>query len=197
MTDELYEWNPMPHILAVRCPDCGAEAVFEFAESVLIRGRADVLYFKTSKDFGVQEICSHGWTKLAVYWHRLGTPLSAIDDLPEGYHPGMWEHSEHFVRQGPGDLGTVVCAHCGLRRRHVLEWPQDAFFQIEHRGHVLWAFERSSMVALVDFVASTDRQNPRRPWSGFLMKVPSHFLVAKAREPVLKKLRAKLGMHHG
>lgn len=80
-----------------------------------------------------------------------------------------------------------------MRWRHVFEWPQDAHFQIEYRGQVLWAFERSSMVALIDFVASTDRRNTRRPSAGFLMKVPSHFLVAKALAPVLKKLRAKMG----
>ena len=191
---QTYTWNPMPPILAVRCPDCEAGAVFEFAEMALIRRKADIPYFQSSKNFSVLDYYSSGWKKLAIFWHQLGNPLSAINDFPTGYDPGMWAHSEYLVRKGPGDLGTIVCAQCGLRRKHVLEWPGNAWFQIDYRGQVLWAFERSSMVALTNFIASKDRQKAGRPWAGFLMKIPSLFLEAKAREAILRKLRARLGM---
>jgi hypothetical protein len=41
-----YEWNPMPHEVAVACPECGKEAVFESAMWVGIARRKDVPFFK-------------------------------------------------------------------------------------------------------------------------------------------------------
>ena len=38
------------------------------------------------------------------------------------------------------------------------------------------------------FIASADRKPKRHVWSSFLLHVPSHFLGAKARAEVLKRL---------
>ena len=46
-----YVWNPMPHIVDVRCPECGGYAEFEFAEMVRIKLKKDVEFFKKSKLF--------------------------------------------------------------------------------------------------------------------------------------------------
>jgi hypothetical protein len=82
-----------------------------------------------------------------------------------------------------------------MRRKHRLDWPADAFFQIAFRGRVLWAFDRATMQSLIDYVEAVDRKPVRRRGrQGFLMKVPTHFLVAKSRDRVAKKLRDRLRM---
>ena len=188
-----YDWNPMPHVLTVCCPDCGGTARFEFAEPVLIKTVADRAYFDASRNFEVFRYFHHGWKSLALYYHGLAPrPLSEIDDLPDGYAPTDWEHGKCNIRSAPGDLGTIVCDACVLRRKHTLDWPADAYYAVEYRGQVLWAFEEDSMAALTDFIGSTDRRKSGRRWQSFLHKIPAHFLGAEARAPLEKKLRAKL-----
>ncbi|MEO1788771.1 MAG: hypothetical protein AAFR34_03625 [Pseudomonadota bacterium] len=136
----------------------------------------------------------NGWESLAIYYHGIGTDgLHAINDLPNGYAANDWEHGIYWIRSAPGDRGAITCNACGLRRKHQLKWPADAFFQIAFRGHVLWAFDRSTMLSLIDYVEATDRKPVRRRGrQAFLMKVPTHFLVAKARDRVARKLRNRL-----
>jgi hypothetical protein len=44
-----YDWNPIPHIVEIRCPECGNGAVFEFAEVVRIALKKDVEFFKRNR----------------------------------------------------------------------------------------------------------------------------------------------------
>ena len=191
-----YEWNPMPHELSVICPDCGKCATFHFAEARLIGRNADKPYFEASKDFEVIKVFQNGWRSLALYYHGLGlTGLGVMDDLPEGYAASDWKHSKYWIRSGSGGRGAIACGACGARRKHRLDWPADAFFQIAFRGRVLWAFDRATLLSLIDYVEASDRKPVRRRGrQGFLMKVPTHFLVAKSRDRVAKKLRDRLRM---
>ena len=87
-----------------------------------------------------------------------------------------------------------MCAKCGLNCKHELDWPGDAFFQIEYRNNILWAFDRDTAIVLLKYIASEDRDRHRYGHRMlFLMKVPSMFLSKKARETVVKKLSAVLG----
>ena len=191
-----YELNPMPYVLDVRCPDCGGHAKFEFAESADIHLRKDITYFQNSKDFEyVREQSSSGQTQhTALYFHRLGRrELSAIGDLPQGYSAGDWEHSKYLRMASFCHTGAILCAKCGLNCKHELDWPGDAFFQIEYRNNVLWAFDRDIASELLEYIASQDRDRHRFRHHLFLMKIPSVFLSKKARETVVKKLAAVLG----
>ena len=188
----LYEWNVLPHVLSVSCPACGCEAQFEFAETVAVQRRTDVAYFKRSEHFeyhfrGEGFRAAHHF---ATYYHGLGgVTLAAVDDLPDGYQAEDWAHSRYFWRSGgKGERGAIMCAGCGLRKKHELDWPHDAYFQTDHRGHLLWAFNREALVDLRDFVASEQRRFEDYTWGWCLRHVPAVFLTAKARSAVVKKL---------
>ncbi|MEO0441251.1 MAG: hypothetical protein AAF067_10275 [Pseudomonadota bacterium] len=194
MTD-LYTWNPMPHGLAVKCPGCSGEATFEFAERIHIPYRKDVQYFKTSDDFDYEKATqgSVGLHHYAWYYHGLGRrKLELIDDLPDGYDPSFWEHSQYLHRINPNDRGAIYCTSCDYRRKHELNWPEDAYFSISYRGSVLWAYHRDMAAELIRFVASDDRDIGKFRYRSSLMKIPKKFLSAKARRHVVKKLEAVL-----
>ncbi len=188
---ESYEWNPMPHCLAVVCPDCGSEAKFELAEIRRINLRKDVEYFKKSKDFEFARTTDYGggFCNVAIYFHGLKqSALSALQDLPEGYEPGDWEHSPYLYRTPGHDLGTIVCNSCHMRRKHVLNWPDDAYFKIDHKNGVLWAFDREYASELLRYIRSEDRDRGKFRHRASLMKVPTKFLTAKVRESVARAL---------
>jgi hypothetical protein len=59
-----------------------------------------------------------------------GDPQLALHDLPAGYEPKHWAHSRYLYRSHGLDLGSIRCAHCQHRAKHVLRWPADAYFSI-------------------------------------------------------------------
>ena len=186
----LYDWNPMPHVVDIRCPGCQARAPFEFAEAVAI-GKAVVPYFRKSKHFEyVLQNDRTGHTHhYAVYFHGLvQSGLDNVVALPPGFGTDKWQHSPYLYRSRELDLGTVVCPRCSYRRKHKLNWPTEAFFQIEYRGQVLWAFHQESLQELIAYIASDDRRETRHKWAAFLRHVPSHFTAAKARASVVRRL---------
>ena len=191
----VYEWNPMPHRVAVRCPACASEATFEFAEVVRIRRKADIAYFQKSRlfEYAFFEGRWHGQSFHGAIFHAglHGGTTAILRDLPEGYAPEDWNHSRTLVRSRPGDRGTIVCK-CGIRRKHALDWPGEAWFSVEYRRQGLWAFDRESATDLRDYVASTDREPKRFRWASFLLHVPSVFLAASARPTIVTRLSAAL-----
>ncbi len=194
MTD-LYAWNPMPHVVAVTCPQCISEAKFEFAELVKIGRKEDVSYFQNSDVFEYRFVESFGSGRwhAAIYYHGLkSSSTSNIKNLPEGYQPEDWRHSPYLYRSHGSDIGTLICGACFLRQKHELDWPKEAFFQVEYKQQVLWAFHRETVVELIEFVKSQGRKEDQYKWSSFLRHIPTHFLQSGAREPVLKKLNSLL-----
>lgn len=191
-----YDWNPMPHVLDVRCPSCQGCARFEFAEMVQIHRRDDLQFFRGSQKFEYAFLSGapgggrwHG----AFYFAGLhGSPSSIIHDLPDGYAAKDWEHSQYLYRQGGHDLGSITCRACRLRKRHELSWPADAYYQFEFRGGVLWAFHRESAQELREYVSSASRKREGYRWRNFLLHVPSKFLSAKSRAAVVKGLERLL-----
>jgi hypothetical protein len=186
-----YEWNPMPHVLDVSCPNCREPAVFEFAEVVRIHRLEDIPYFDNSFLFEYRKFDNgaQGRWHGALYYALLhGPPETTINNLPAGYRPSDWNHSKYLYRSHGTDEGAVACEACGLRTRHGLDWPNDARFQIDHRGQVLWAFHRESAHELRRYIASEDRNRQGYRWELFLRHVPTAFLTAKARETIVKRL---------
>lgn len=188
----------LPDVIAVHCPCCAAEARFEFASYMPIRERQYIEYFKKSDHFEYVHNPGHGQgtVHMAVYFHGLnGNTLHAVNDLPEPFETAHWDHKWQGLNDRMYrffDQGVVSCASCSLRRKHQLKWPSDAWFQIEYRGLTLWAYNRDSTTVLKSFIAADDRSFQNFTHRKFLMKVPAHFLDAKARAPVLKKLEARL-----
>ena len=185
----------MPHIVDAGCPDCGGHAKFEFAEDARIHLRKDIAYFQNSKEFDYFKAQEHdgGTFHKALYFHGLGRrDLAAIDDMPHGYSAADWQHSQYWMRSHDGRAGAILCDACGLNRKHDLDWPNDAFYQIEYRNSVLWAFNRDSASELLTYIESEDRTRQNFTYSNFLMKIPTVFLTKKARGTVAKRLTAVL-----
>lgn len=185
----------MPHVLDVSCTDCGGHAQFEFAEASIIHLRKDIAYFRNSREFDYLKAQDNAGSfhHIALYFHGLGRrDLAAIDDLPDGYSPDDWQHSRYLMRSHDSSTGAISCAACGLSSRHDLDWPNDAFFQIEYRNGILWAFNRDSANELLAYIGSEDRSRDNFTYRHFLMKIPAAFLISKAREAVVKKLKTAL-----
>lgn len=186
-----YDWNPMPHKVDVKCPQCGLRAEFEFAEVCRIGLKSDVDFFKNSSQFvyrQFQDSCGHYWHGALYFAGLHGDPCITLGDLPPGYAPGNWSHSRHLSRGHGLDLGSVVCEHCHLRSSHRLNWPGDAYYAVPYKNHVLWAFDRESACDLHDFILSRTRDRSMYRWSLFLLHVPTVFKTHKAREAVSKHL---------
>ncbi|MCZ7605761.1 MAG: hypothetical protein M5U25_06710 [Planctomycetota bacterium] len=185
-----YEWNPMPHKVAVRCPDCGREATFEAATCVRIALKKDVPFFKRHQLFDYKFVIKPNERyHVAIYYPGLhGTGTAPIDELPEGYTAEDFGPPQYWHEYGGHRLGTLICISCGLRRKHDLKWPGEAFYQVMVRGEVLWAYDREYAVVLRDFLASTDRNQDRFKKSLFLDVIPTHFLTAKVRDEAVAKL---------
>ena len=100
----------MPHRLCVKCPECGSAARFEFAEVVRIQLAKDIAYFRESDAFDYrffEDPSGRRWHG-AIYHHGLaGETLASIKDLPEGYAPENWDHSQYLNRSLGGDLGRT------------------------------------------------------------------------------------------
>ena len=190
-----YEWNPIPHELDIRCPDCSGHAKFEFAETRQI-AKADAEYFQADKLFeysvSAGTFSQPGKKYTATYYHGLHrSNLESIQGLPDKYSSSEWEHSRYWLHTT--DKGTSTCMECQKRRKSVLNWPEDAWYQVEVRGKVLWAFDRPSLIALRNYIAATERNKVRREsYTAFLLNVPTHFLTAKVRDETVKKLNQLL-----
>jgi hypothetical protein len=88
-------------------------------------------------------------------------------------------------------LGVVVCSACSLVRRHLLDWPNDAFFHCKIRGENLWGWNRQHLISIQAYIASTHRN---QDFPGFRKsKVPRHFLLAKNRDLVVRSINKVLG----
>ena len=182
----------------IRCPNCQQLSEFTYATSIGVK-KKDIGYFKNSKVFKVAE--SKGWKAGRTYYYVLHYPylmpkLENIDDLPEDYSSEKWrKRLAHGTTSTCIDLGVVLCSFCNIRQKHELNWPDDAYFQIDYKGETLWAYNRSYAIKLRDYIASDDRKK-RHPASTepyifqdrFLRKIPEHFQTAKARGDIVRKL---------
>jgi hypothetical protein len=188
-----YDWNPMPHEVAIACPDCGKETVFEGAVWVGIP-RKHIPFFKKSRTLEYIHLPDHSHYKhYAVYYPRLhGRGVKPIRDLLEGYSPEDWAPAKYWKEYKGRRPGTIYCAACGLLRKHNLDWPKDAFYQIAIRGRTLWAYNRAYAQELQEFIQSSDRKQERFKSMLALDVVPTRFLTAKVRDEAVKKLGALL-----
>ncbi|KQV59069.1 hypothetical protein [Duganella sp. Root336D2] len=186
-----YECRPIPHNLDIVCPACRGRAEFEFAEVVRIKLKADVQFFQKSSMFDYQQFhdsCGHSW-HAAIYFQGLhGRPQPVIQELPEGYAAGDWDHSRYLKNRSGWPVGSIRCGSCHMRGKHVLKWPAEAYFAISYRNRVLWAFHRESAIDLMQYLQSRERSRSRYRWGFFLLYVPTVFKTGKAREYVVKQL---------
>jgi len=159
----------------IDCPDCGHLAMFE-----------EPFEFRSLDDRSAEERPCHQWGGWLVV-ERYPTQFPWI--APTGSH--------QFLRGGGGggggyplySHGLVLCSHCHANRKHKLTWPRDAHWQWAIRGQVLWAWDRHHAAEILAFVRLANRPSRRSPG---LRHIPSHFLSAKVRPDVVRRIEASL-----
>jgi hypothetical protein len=160
----------------IQCPHCGKLAKFE--EPFIFQGQ--------------REIKSQELTALAGHpQHRWGS-WTVIERFPSEYpwHPPAT--FQRFLRYGAGEggyplltHGLIRCSHCYIHQKHTLNWPQDAYWQWQIRGETLWAWDKPHAQAILNHIQQAQRP-PRNSYG--LRYIPSHFLTAKVRDLVVKKI---------
>ncbi|ULT68154.1 hypothetical protein ACMGG8_20920 [Pseudomonas sp. BNK-45] len=191
----LVQWSAMPHQLALNCPQCGAQARFDFVVSRPIARKVDVPFFADHPllDYRQeQDSCGH-YRHYALYFPGLhGDPTHSLGPLPEGYLASHWQCSPYWYRDHGLDLGSLACEHCRYSARHTLNWPSEAYFSVAYKGQMLWAFNRESALALHDYLESAQRDPGGYPWRSFLLHIPGAFKHRKARQPLTRLLKRLL-----
>jgi hypothetical protein len=166
----------------IRCPDCRGEAVFSEPYS-LVEDPASVAREQIGKSPRAVEFDRRGGGGMTVVYH-----------FPDLYPPPIRHNPS--PRAGPLRAGVCLCGGCGRRARHTLEWPRDAYFQIEIRGEVLWGYSREHFAGIRDYIACDQRrawaQKRGYPWGSLMHKLPKVAVAARNREEVIKRMDAVL-----
>jgi hypothetical protein len=175
-----------PEKFNVHCPSCGECAVFD-----------EPFAFMTDKRNAPDGVLVHRWGAwFVVEKYPLLMPWKA----PRGSHQTIvfsdW-------RKGHGDYvylkrGVVRCDSCYHSRAHTLNWPDDAYFQWDIRGDILWAWSADHARILLDYISGKERNISRdTPYASSLRKVPKQFLSSKVRDLVIKRITDTLGVEVG
>lgn len=167
------KYNPIDIV----CPDCGGLAKFEEPFDFLSKSEVSTHERRPLHRWG-------GWVVLERF------PSQVNWKAPSG--------SSQYLRNG-GDNGKggyplltnglVQCQSCHSNRKHKLDWPNDAFWQWQIRGELLWAWDKDHAKTILSFVRKTDR--PSR-YHYRLKYLPSHFLSSKVRNLVVQKMEQSL-----
>jgi DNA-directed RNA polymerase subunit RPC12/RpoP len=94
-------------------------------------------------------------------------------------NPWEWEHGREKA-----NWGVIACPRCGLRRKHLLDWPKEAFYRAESAAGLLWAYSREHLVQIRHYVAG-DRT---RRGQFDMNRVPKEFIQVRNRARVLKAI---------
>lgn len=143
------------------CPDCGGRCVFE-------------------EPFEFLETPPPGESRQAYRWADRIVLEKFPREFPWTEPLGGYPLMRH---------GLARCAACGLRRRHELNWPADAYWCWDIRGRMLWARDRAHALEILEHVRLEHR--PARTSPG-LKRLPGFFLTAANRELVLSKIEKSL-----
>lgn len=167
-------YNPyyasMPRNVAIRCPRCRAEASFTPPNYTLYGAEARAARADPSLT-GVGD--DHIYTVVR--------------------YPAIFPWSHPANRQydwGKGELwGICVCPTCGYHNKHLLDWPNDAYYAVEVRNNILWAWNREYAVAVRRYLATPECDPVYTPGINyFLIHIPKMFRMKRNRELARKKL---------
>ena len=174
----------VPPLIHIRCPTCSGAAEFFRAIRQQVKTRKAWEEGRKSVAFMCSEWTKSGGDSYATLWYYPELDL----------HSGRGCVRDRQRYRGDSKLGTILCPSCHLKKKGELRWPKQAFYQCDIRGRKLWAWNRAHTVALRDFVITPHRMNPayERPIQSFLKTVPTHFLSARCRKLVLKRLERLL-----
>lgn len=124
-------------------------------------------------------------------------PVPGAPDLRDMVLPGTYGYATSAFRLS-GSEAVLCCTRCGAVQTRAVSLPEECFYQVEYRGKMLHAGSRSAAEELLAFIEGDDRR--RKAWrdyslpgsGSFLSRIPTHFLTAKARDTLVKRLRKRL-----
>lgn len=161
----------------IRCPVCGQRAAFW-----------EPFIFIDAQRFPSDERRpAHKWGDWMVI-ERFPTHLPWRAPNTAARHP--WRRGEDRSCGYPMlTHGWVQCPHCHADTKHRLQWPEEAYWQWQIRGKILWAWDRPHAETILAFIAADHRPSRR---AADLRRLPAHFLSAKVRDLTVKRMRQLL-----
>lgn len=184
-----YEFFSLPDRVEVVCPLCDGCATFTYAHVLQIE-KKDAHLFE-NEQFEIKlfnQRFVHKWPGVLFFPPLFGA-VSWREKLPEKYQgASTWEHRANSAFTDGTDLGLICCHQCMAKQKHQLEWPQDAFYSIEFKGHLLWAFNKVMMQQIRDYIQAKDRDAVFASEPIVIRHLPTVFKLAKNREGLVKKI---------
>lgn len=164
----------------VKCPACGEKAQFEEPFEFIPLRKLPTDEKRPFHHWG-------GWAVIERFPSLISwkAPTGSQQYLKTGGDGG----GEGYTLQ---TNGLIQCLQCYLNRKHKLSWPDDAFWQWEVRGQILWAWNRTHAIDILSYIRQNVRPSRRLYQMYHLRYIPSHFLAAKVRELVVQKMEAAL-----
>ena len=84
--------------------------------------------------------------------------------------------------------GHLSCLQCGLSKVDKVQWPVDAFYSGDVKGHILWAWNKEHAETIKEFILSISRNYRQFKYSSSLYHLPEHFKLSKNRDACIKTL---------
>ena len=161
-----------PNHVNVYCEKCGKKADFYRRKLARIRQKKDISFFENSPYFDYVK-CQNwqGQTEHIAEFY----PHLIIKDLPDN----------KFYWYSKGFAGSLICWSCGLKKKTNLDWLNQAYYQIEYRQQVLWAYDLKHVQILYDYLSKMNRSDREHT---YLKHLPKIFLKKHARDFLCKKL---------
>lgn len=134
-----------PESLAVRCPHCKKEATFIFAiRGGILKKQSEA--FSKHRSFECDAVADRTGSiqYIARYYPGLyESNIKALHSIPCDEDPEKW--STKIYNRKDEDWGTFICNYCVIRKKHRLNWPEDAFYQWSiPKAGLLWAWNRKN-----------------------------------------------------
>ena len=71
--------------------------------------------------------------------------------------------------------GKISCLGCGLVKEGEIKWPNDAYFKVDVRGSILWAWTKEHAIEIRDYLDARIRENRSEAYLTYLCHIPTHF----------------------
>ncbi len=174
-------WSGRPTEFSIHCTRCGGHAIFDEPFD----------FYPERKGLPLAEGRPvHRWGGRFVV-EKYPSILPWVP--PKGYQQAL---SSHVAEEGSGvyvmhRTGVMKCTDCHRVAVHALQWPTDAYYQWNIRGHILWAWSREHAQVLLDYLGGTERDPNKILWWR-VSKLPQAVIAAKVRDNVVKQITRTL-----
>lgn len=177
---------PSDYEHVIRCRLCRGPATYAAPGRIAVTPENEA-WVRASRHLTIrQNHDPRGPAQVALFDDRREAEAGILADHPDWHERIRYD----LLRNWPKDEPVrVTCHRCGAVETRVVG-EEDRYFQVEFRGQTLWAANRDHALALLEFIEGTDRRrlpdDVSRAWA---RRVPTHFLTAKGRETIVKRLR--------